>query len=292
MIVVVLLNKPSNSSCTLFFCSKFVRGSETKVVWVHLAFNFFSVERLGARDGPVIVDLVLSFAGNFVTLAEGARYVDGGLAGEFVLDSTTDGDWLALDALEVFTVAVDGFERVVNALLELLVATGHDEGSSDVSAHPVERLGAGLRLVDKLGEDFRESLSVSLTGNTDVVLSVELNVNLRLDSHGLLVVEFNINVDSGLGTSKIVSLSGKLTSEFPFTLLLLHLGSSGNINGVLLLLENIGIGLKGHLVVGKGVGSGAVAVVDLELSDGLVSELGDDGGVGGGLFLLALAGQG
>ena len=192
-IVVVLLNNPSNSSCTLFFCSKFVRGSETNVVGVELACNLIGVERLGAGDGPVIVDLVLSFAGNFVALANGGGDVDSSLVGEFVLDSTADHDWLALDALEG-TVTVGDLEGVVDTLLELLVATGHNHLSGDVSAHPVERLGAVSRLVDELREDFRESLSVSLTGNTEVELTVDLNVKLRLDGGSLLLVVLNFDL--------------------------------------------------------------------------------------------------
>ena len=63
MVVVVLVNKPSNISCALFFCSKFVCGAEADVVRVHLATELGRVEKLGAADANVVGELMLGFSG-------------------------------------------------------------------------------------------------------------------------------------------------------------------------------------------------------------------------------------
>lgn len=112
----------------------------------------------------------------------------GSLVGEFVLNATTEGEWLATDSLETLVPAVDGLERVLDALLEDLVAAGHEPLAGQVSANPVEGVLAVLGLVDKLGPDLLHGFGVALGGDTEVELVSDLNVDLGLDRDGALLV--------------------------------------------------------------------------------------------------------
>jgi len=133
------------------------------------------------------------FAAVGVVLTDLARGAEGSFVGELVLDTSADGDWLSLDTL-VAGPAEDTFEGVVDAILELLVATDHSELSGHIGAEPVEGVLAVGRLVDNLGVDFLESLSVSLDSDTDVVLAVDLEVDLGLESDLRLLVVFSIDL--------------------------------------------------------------------------------------------------
>ncbi len=143
---------------------------------------------MGARDGPVVVDLVLNLLGDRVGLVPVAGGSDGSLVGELVLDAGAEGDGLALDALEVLAPAVDALERVLDALLEDLVAASHEQLAGQVATHPVEGVLAVLGLVDKLGPDFLHCLGVALSRDTYVELVSDLDVDLGLDGDGALLV--------------------------------------------------------------------------------------------------------
>ena len=134
--------------------------------------------------------------GDAVGSAPVTRGLHGSLVGEFVLDTTTDGEWLATDSLETLVPAVDGLERVLDALLEDLVATGHKPLAGQVSADPVEGVLAVLGLVDKLGPDLLQGFSVALGGDTKVELVSDLYVDLGLDSDGALLVVLSSSLHS------------------------------------------------------------------------------------------------
>lgn len=157
------------------------------MVGVLLLGDSVSVEGLGARDGPVVVDLV----GHLVDDVVGGVHVGGGggggLVGQLVLDAGAEGDGVALEAAEALP-AVDGLEGVVDAFLDLLVAAGADLVAGQVGTEPVERLLALGGLVDDLGPDLEEALGVPLGGDTEVDLVSDLDVDLGLDGDLLLLV--------------------------------------------------------------------------------------------------------
>ena len=143
---------------------------------------------MGARDSPVLVNLVGHLLGDGVGLVQVAGGSDGGLVGELVLDAAAECDGLALDALETLVPAVDALERVLDALSEDLVAASHEQLAGQVATNPVEGVLAVLGLVDKLGEDFLHGFSVALSGDTKVELVRDLDVDLGLDGNGALLV--------------------------------------------------------------------------------------------------------
>ena len=157
------------------------------MVGVLLLSDSVSVERLVARDRPVVVDLVGNLVGDVVGGVGVDGGLSGGLVGQLVLDTHADSHGVALDAAEALP-AVDGLERVVDALLDLLVAAGADHVAGHVGTEPVLRLLALSGSVDKLGPDLEEGLGVPLGGDTEVELVSDLEVDLGLDDHLLLLV--------------------------------------------------------------------------------------------------------
>ena len=92
------------------------------------------------------------------------------------------------NALEVTSPAVDGLERVVDALLEDLVAAGSEKFSRHVETGPVEGVLVVARLVDHLGPDLLDLATGHLGVDTEVELVRDFNVNVWLDSDGAFLV--------------------------------------------------------------------------------------------------------
>ena len=189
-------------SSALFFCSKFVCGSEADVVGLRLVGSGPKTPRaegLRGGNGPVLVNLVLNFHADLIVLAPAARSAELGLIRQLVGNTSAEHDWVSLDAFEnvaplclgllLLAPTNDGFEGVAHIVLQLLVAAKHEESASHVGTSPVEGLGVVLRLVDELRPDlFHRELGVSLQGNTKVDLIGHLQVDLGLESDLVLLV--------------------------------------------------------------------------------------------------------
>lgn len=133
------------------------------------------------------LDLVVTFPD-----AAGSK---GGLVGELVLNATEKGDGLAHDALEVLP-AVDELERVVDAILELLIAAGSEQAPGEIEASPVEGVLVILGLVDHLWPDLLPGLQVPLASNAEVELVADFEVQSRLDGDFTLLVVLNFGLRS------------------------------------------------------------------------------------------------
>ena len=192
---------------SLFFCSKFVSGRETDVVGAHLGADLSSVEGLGAGDSPVVVDLVLDRLLDVVALVPVGGDGDLRLLGEVVLDAGADGDGVALDALEG-TVAEDGLERVLGALLDSDVAAGGHELADEVGAEEELLVLVVSGLVDSLGPLLREGLGVPDAGEAEVDLVVHLNVDLGLDGSLFLLVVLHGGLNQRKHSHAIKSIAG------------------------------------------------------------------------------------
>lgn len=77
-------------------------------------------------------------------------------------------------------------------------------------------------------------------------------------------------VEGELGTAEVAALDVEGASDLPLLVGLLDLASSTDVDSPAIFIDGLALGVEGHLVVGKGVGGGAVAVVDLQLADGLL----------------------
>ena len=160
-----------------------------------LAVSGSRVERLGGADGPVAVDLVLNRRLNIVVTLPGGGDVKSGLVRELVLEAGQEGDRLVHNALEV-APAVDGLERVVDAILEDLVATGSEELSGHVHTGPVEGVLVVAGLVDQLGPHLLDLAAGHLGVDTEVELVGDFNVNVWLHSDSALLVVLSAHLFS------------------------------------------------------------------------------------------------
>ena len=73
-------------------------------------------------------------------------------------------------------------------------------------------------------------------------------------------------VHGKLGTAKVAASNIESTRDLPLGLGLLDFTSSGEIDSPAIVVEGLALTFEGHLVVGEGVGSGAIAMVDLQLA--------------------------
>ena len=122
-----------------------------------------------------------------VTLPAGGD-VERGLVRELVLEAGKEGGRLAHNALEVSTPAIDGLERVVDAILENLVATGSEELSGHVQTGPVEGVLVVAGLVDHLWPHLLDLAAGHLGVDTEVELVGDFNVNVWLHSDSALLI--------------------------------------------------------------------------------------------------------
>ena len=85
-------------------------------------------------------------------------------------------------------------------------------------------------------------------------------------------------VESTLGTAHVWGLDVEVASEFPLFLGLLGLTSAGDIDLPAIVIDELALALKGHLVVGEGHLGRAVAVVVLKSAHSLLDLLACGGG--------------
>ena len=77
-------------------------------------------------------------------------------------------------------------------------------------------------------------------------------------------------VHGKLGTAKIAASNIESSTDLPLGLGLLDFTGSGEVDSPAIIVEGLALAFEGHLVVGEGVGGGAVSVVDLQLARGLL----------------------
>lgn len=103
-------------------CSQLVAEFEAEVVGV-LGGQLAGVEVLVGSNVPVFVDLVGNFLMSFPVFAgDESRLQSAGLV-ELVVESTSDGQGLALESLGTFFVVVDSLVGVVDLVLMEVVAS-------------------------------------------------------------------------------------------------------------------------------------------------------------------------
>lgn len=116
---------------------------------------------------------------------KGGRHA--GLVRELILDTSSDGEWLAHE--ESFAaIVIDHLKRVLDAILKLLVAAGPDVLANSVAASPVEGVLVVRWLVDNLRPVLREALGVGHTGPANIELIGDLDVSVGLDFNVTLLV--------------------------------------------------------------------------------------------------------
>ena len=179
----------------LFFCSKFVRGTEAEVVGGHLGANVAVVEGLSRAEGPVLVVGVGNLVGHRVVVLEVDAGGDLRDIAEVPVSTDAGSDWLTLDSLEVL-VAVGELTRESHiALSALVVGSDADEAAGHIVAEEEELVLHVGGLVDDLSPDLLEGGHVVDGGHTDVELVADLDVNLGLDLGLTLLVVLNSSLN-------------------------------------------------------------------------------------------------
>ena len=107
--------------------SESVLDLEAKSVWALLGADLGRVEVLVSFDFPVAVELVLLLEVDFVVVACFSGGLNLSMVGEVVLDTSTESDWEALEALGTISHVVRDLERVLDMILEFLVASSSDK---------------------------------------------------------------------------------------------------------------------------------------------------------------------
>jgi hypothetical protein len=145
---------------------------------------------LMSANSPVGVNFVLESSVGRVVLTSSTVVGEAGLVREGVSASSGQNDWLALEALEVLSCVVLNIIRVSKVFVGLL-ATSVISFGQDVGAGPVDIVAISGCC---LGEDLGEGFGVVFSGDTNVVVLLDVKVYLCVDFPFLFIVMLAIQL--------------------------------------------------------------------------------------------------